>query len=129
MAPEVIMAMDTGTYSGKIDIWSLGITCIELGMYAMSLPSTPALLLSWYTSSDDGPSYTTLAERRPPRFKMNAMAALYQIPQAEPPGLTKPDAWPAAMQDFITIMLVKEPATRPCASELLQVAGLLRLRH
>lgn len=31
MAPEVILAMDEGQYDGKIDVWSLGITCIELG--------------------------------------------------------------------------------------------------
>ena len=33
MAPEVILAMDEGQYDGKVDVWSLGITCIELGMY------------------------------------------------------------------------------------------------
>lgn len=32
MAPEVILAMDEGQYDGKVDIWSLGITCVELGM-------------------------------------------------------------------------------------------------
>jgi len=31
MAPEVILAMDEGQYDGKVDVWSLGITCIELG--------------------------------------------------------------------------------------------------
>ena len=31
MSPEVILAMDEGQYDGKVDIWSLGITCIELG--------------------------------------------------------------------------------------------------
>ncbi|KAL6115963.1 taok1 [Pungitius sinensis] len=57
MAPEVILAMDEGQYDGKIDIWSLGITCIEL------------------------------AERKPPLFNMNAMSALYHIAQNESPML------------------------------------------
>jgi len=35
MAPEVILAMDEGEYDGKIDVWSLGITCIELGKLSM----------------------------------------------------------------------------------------------
>uniref|UniRef100_F1LRI6 Serine/threonine-protein kinase TAO3 n=1 Tax=Rattus norvegicus TaxID=10116 RepID=F1LRI6_RAT len=55
MAPEVILAMDEGQYDGKVDIWSLGITCIEL------------------------------AERKPPLFNMNAMSALYHIAQNDSP--------------------------------------------
>ncbi|XP_052268618.1 serine/threonine-protein kinase TAO1-like isoform X2 [Dreissena polymorpha] len=57
MAPEVILAMDEGQYDGKADVWSLGITCIEL------------------------------AERKPPLFNMNAMSALYHIAQNESPTL------------------------------------------
>ncbi|KAG7515882.1 serine serine/threonine-protein kinase TAO1-like [Solea senegalensis] len=57
MAPEVILAMDEGQYDGKVDVWSLGITCIEL------------------------------AERKPPLFNMNAMSALYHIAQNESPSL------------------------------------------
>uniref|UniRef100_A0A8C9ZZF5 non-specific serine/threonine protein kinase n=1 Tax=Sander lucioperca TaxID=283035 RepID=A0A8C9ZZF5_SANLU len=49
----VILAMDEGQYDGKVDVWSLGITCIEL------------------------------AERKPPLFNMNAMSALYHIAQNE----------------------------------------------
>lgn len=36
MAPEVILAMDEGQYEGKVDIWSLGITCIELGEHTLT---------------------------------------------------------------------------------------------
>ncbi|XP_058823516.1 serine/threonine-protein kinase Tao [Topomyia yanbarensis] len=61
MAPEVILAMDEGQYDGKVDVWSLGITCIEL------------------------------AERKPPYFNMNAMSALYHIAQNEAPTLQAPD--------------------------------------
>ncbi|XP_030382109.1 serine/threonine-protein kinase Tao isoform X2 [Scaptodrosophila lebanonensis] len=61
MAPEVILAMDEGQYDGKVDVWSLGITCIEL------------------------------AERKPPYFNMNAMSALYHIAQNESPALPKND--------------------------------------
>ncbi|CAL9684137.1 unnamed protein product [Knipowitschia caucasica] len=61
MAPEVILAMDEGQYDGKIDIWSLGITCIEF------------------------------AERKPPLFNMNAMSALYHIAQNESPTLQSND--------------------------------------
>lgn len=57
MAPEVILAMDEGQYDGKVDVWSLGITCIEL------------------------------AERKPPYFNMNAMSALYHIAQNDSPTL------------------------------------------
>ncbi|KAF7238880.1 Serine/threonine-protein kinase TAO2 [Varanus komodoensis] len=57
MAPEVILAMDEGQYDGKVDVWSLGITCIEL------------------------------AERKPPLFNMNAMSALYHIAQNDSPLL------------------------------------------
>ncbi|KAI4455347.1 serine/threonine-protein kinase tao1-like protein [Holotrichia oblita] len=57
MAPEVILAMDEGQYDGKVDVWSLGITCIEL------------------------------AERKPPYFNMNAMSALYHIAQNDTPTL------------------------------------------
>ncbi|XP_041949678.1 serine/threonine-protein kinase TAO1 [Alosa sapidissima] len=57
MAPEVILAMDEGQYDGKVDVWSLGITCVEL------------------------------AERKPPLFNMNAMSALYHIAQNESPTL------------------------------------------
>ena len=63
MAPEVILAMDEGQYDSKVDIWSMGITCIEL------------------------------AERKPPLFHMNAMSALYHIAQRDSPTLKDQEHW------------------------------------
>lgn len=52
MAPEVILAMDEGQYEGKVDIWSLGITCIELGEHTPTSQRLHLLALSVRNSSD-----------------------------------------------------------------------------
>lgn len=88
MAPEVILAMDEGQYDGKVDVWSLGITCIEL------------------------------AERKPPYFNMNAMAALYHIAQNDAPTLQSQD-WSQMFRDFVEDCLNKNPINRPTAHQLL----------
>lgn len=94
MAPEVILAMDEGTYDDRVDIWSLGITCIEL------------------------------SEGKPPLFNMNAMAALYHIAQNESPRLGETEdlqaCWSMCYRDFIAQCLVKEAQDRPRASDLLK---------
>ncbi|VDO24565.1 unnamed protein product [Haemonchus placei] len=104
MAPEVILAMDEGHYTEKADIWSLGITCIEL------------------------------AERRPPLFNMNAMSALYHIAQNDPPKLApitnenQPD-WSDWFKDFVNICLQKDAEQRPATGELLNHPFITRYDH
>eukprot|EP00111_Clytia_hemisphaerica_P013896 TCONS_00040898-protein len=99
MSPEVILAMDEGQYDGKVDIWSLGITCIEL------------------------------AERKPPLFNMNAMSALYHIAQNDPPQLNMDNAnWSTEFSVFIAKCLSKQPGGRPCADELLKEPFITRRR-
>lgn len=110
MAPEVILAMDEGQYDGKVDVWSLGITCIELGKkqpqtghqaccslftkLTFSNPFVWSLL-----SSLDRLSLVrrSVAERKPPLFNMNAMSALYHIAQNESPVLQSNHWWEALL--------------------------------
>lgn len=99
MAPEVILAMDEGQYDGKVDVWSTGITCIEL------------------------------AERKPPYFNMNAMSALYHIAQNDTPTLQvqAPD-WSHIFRNFVDVCLKKSPFDRPTSSELLAHTFVSRTR-
>lgn len=87
MAPEVISEQP---YDGKADVWSLGITVIEL------------------------------VEGRPPNSHMNAMKALFIIPQQEPPRLKDPRL-PRDMHDFVKTCLTKLPKKRPTSKQALQL--------
>lgn len=89
IAPELILAMEEGIYDVKVDIWSLGITCIEL------------------------------AEKKPPYFNMNAMSALYHIAQNDPPTLNLTNnPWSNSFQQFVAACLRKDPQERLHANEL-----------
>uniref|UniRef100_A0A0K0E174 non-specific serine/threonine protein kinase n=1 Tax=Strongyloides stercoralis TaxID=6248 RepID=A0A0K0E174_STRER len=95
MAPEVIMAMEDGLYDDRADIWSFGITCLEL------------------------------AEQKPPLFNRPAMSALYHIAQNEPPKLGRvrengEDAgWSEDFYNFIDRCLKTEPKKRMTSNECL----------
>jgi len=87
MAPEVIQEVG---YDVKADLWSLGITCIEM------------------------------AEGKPPYSNIHPMRAIFMIPSRPPPKLTEPDNWSKDFNDFIAKCLTKNPEQRPHASELLK---------
>ncbi len=93
MAPEVI-ACDTdkeNPYDYKADIWSLGITCIEL------------------------------AEKEPPHNELNANRVLMKIRKSDPPKLRESHKWSKNFNDFVAKCLEKNPDTRSSARELLKV--------
>jgi len=100
MAPEVILAMDEGQYDGKVDVWSLGITCIEM------------------------------AEYKPPYFNLNAMSALYHIAQNEAPSLNLKNGveWSDLFKNFVIKCLQKNPHDRPTPTQMLQHGFLTRPR-
>lgn len=86
MAPEVISEQ---MYDGKADVWSLGITVIEL------------------------------VEGRPPNSNMNAMKALFIIPQQDPPTL-QDASLPKDIHSFVKKTLTKKPKARPTSKQLIQ---------
>ncbi|XP_069877354.1 myosin-IIIb isoform X5 [Dipodomys merriami] len=74
MAPEVIACEQQydSSYDARCDVWSLGITAIELG---------------------DGD---------PPLFDMHPVKTLFKIPRNPPPTLLHPDKWCKEFNDFIS---------------------------
>eukprot|EP01135_Chromosphaera_perkinsii_P009416 Nk52_evm92s1737 gene=Nk52_evmTU92s1737 len=91
MAPEVIRCetLVDQPYDSKCDIWSLGITAIEL------------------------------AEMNPPLHEMHPMRVLFKIPKSPPPVLSCPALWSESFHNFLQCCLVKDPKLRPSAKELL----------
>ncbi|XP_072749225.1 myosin-IIIb isoform X1 [Anoplolepis gracilipes] len=90
MAPEVIACEQQldSSYDSRCDVWSIGITAIEL------------------------------AEGDPPLSELHPMRALFQIPRNPPPSLKNPDLYSPELTDFIAECLVKDLEHRPFASEL-----------
>ncbi|KAK2946050.1 putative serine/threonine protein kinase [Blattamonas nauphoetae] len=99
MAPDVIQASDNDGYDTKCDIWSLGITAIEL------------------------------AKGVPPLFDLHPMKVLFLIPNNPPPSLDEsdpegkgdvPSKWSKEFRSFVSTCLVKDPKNRPTAKDLLK---------
>lgn len=91
MAPEVIACERQLDYSYDIrcDIWSLGITAIEL------------------------------LDGEPPLADKHPMRALFRIPRNPPPHPKNPNDWSATCRDFISKCLIKDYEQRPLAWDLL----------
>ncbi|NXA22488.1 STK10 kinase, partial [Ibidorhyncha struthersii] len=92
MAPEVVMCetMKDTPYDYKADIWSLGITLIEM------------------------------AQIEPPHHELNPMRVLLKIAKSDPPMLSCPSKWSLEFRDFLKTALDKNPETRPSAAQLLE---------
>ena len=92
MAPEVINGKQ---YDASADIWSFGITAIEL------------------------------AQGRAPRSRLNPHQVLVKTVTEAPPQLERnggPHRYSSAFAEIVAMCLCKDPSKRPSASELLQMS-------
>lgn len=93
MSPEVL---SNSEYNKKTDIWSLGITAIEM------------------------------AEGDPPYSHINFMRAMFVIQKKPAQGLTIPEKWSPEFNNFVKRCLTLDPKQRPTAKELLLDPFILR---
>lgn len=122
MAPEVIQEIG---YNCVADIWSLGITSIEMAegkppyadIHPMRVRKTNYFTLhchfernwdSYYNVS----YYVTF---------LYSCQAIFMIPTNPPPTFRKPELWSDEFTDFVKKCLVKNPEQRATATQLLQV--------
>ncbi|CAG6008071.1 unnamed protein product [Menidia menidia] len=93
MAPEVAAVEIKGGYNELCDIWSVGITAIEL------------------------------AELQPPMFDVHPLRVLFLMSKSgyQPPKLKDKSKWSSMFYNFVKAMLVRNPKKRPSASKLLSV--------
>ncbi|OXB58139.1 hypothetical protein ASZ78_004765 [Callipepla squamata] len=93
MAPEVVMCETSKDrpYDYKADIWSLGITLIEM------------------------------AQIEPPHHELNPMRVLLKIAKSDPPTLAQPSKWSSDFKDFLKKCLEKNVDSRWSATQLLQM--------
>ena len=95
MSPEVIAR---SLYNKKTDIWSLGITAIEM------------------------------AEGEPPYSHIHPVRAMFVIQKNPARGLTEPHKWSNEFNDFVRKCLTIDPKQRPTSKELLIHSFIRRAR-
>ncbi|XP_051520926.1 mitogen-activated protein kinase kinase kinase kinase 5-like isoform X2 [Myxocyprinus asiaticus] len=91
MAPEVAAVEIKGGYNELCDIWSVGITTIEL------------------------------AELQPPLFDVHPLRVLFLMSKSgyQPPKLKDKSKWSTMFYSFVKSMLIRNPKKRPSAKKML----------
>uniref|UniRef100_A0A8C7TMH3 non-specific serine/threonine protein kinase n=1 Tax=Oncorhynchus mykiss TaxID=8022 RepID=A0A8C7TMH3_ONCMY len=94
MAPEVAAVAIKGGYNELCDVWSVGITAIEL------------------------------AELQPPLFDVHPLRVLFLMSKSgyQPPKLKEKAKWSSIFYNFVKAMLIRNTKKRPSASKMLTVS-------
>ncbi|XP_074990552.1 mitogen-activated protein kinase kinase kinase kinase 1 isoform X7 [Calonectris borealis] len=91
MAPEVAAVELKGGYNELCDVWSVGITAVEL------------------------------AELQPPMFDVHPLRVLFLMSKSgyQPPKLKDKAKWSPSFHNFVKVTLTKNPKKRPSAAKML----------
>ena len=96
MSPEVI---SQNNYDSKCDIWSLGITCIEM------------------------------AEGKPPYSEIRTFLVMKKIISNPPKGLSNSNLWSRDFNDFVMKCLTYDHLKRPSAKELIKHSFITKINN
>ncbi|XP_074708716.1 mitogen-activated protein kinase kinase kinase kinase 1-like [Strix uralensis] len=101
MAPKVAAVELKGGYNELCDVWSVGITAVEL------------------------------AELQPPMFDVHSLRVLFLMSKSghQPPKLKDKTKWSPPFHNFVKVTLTKNPKKRPSTAKMLSVSLPLPRGH
>ena len=110
--PQVIKQ---SAYDAKADVWSLGITAIELAKVVKLFPfNIMCKLFTLFPIT----FLTDHLQGEPPNSDLHPMRVLFLIPKNNPPQLT--GNFSKQFKEFVETCLNKDPENRPSAKELMR---------
>jgi tetratricopeptide (TPR) repeat protein len=90
LAPEVVLAENEGGYTSKVDVWSLGVVCLEL------------------------------ADGRPPFADLNPMKVLFELANNPVCKLKDASKWSQMFNSFTEFCCKAQPAQRPSSDHMIK---------
>mmetsp|Transcript_7001 Transcript_7001/g.12252 ORF Transcript_7001/g.12252 Transcript_7001/m.12252 type:complete len:832 (-) Transcript_7001:26-2521(-) len=90
LAPEVVLAEGEGGYTSKVDVWSLGVVCLEM------------------------------ADGRPPFADLNPMKVLFELANNPVCKLKDPSKWSQMFVSFTDFCCKAQPLQRPSSDHMIK---------